>query len=250
MTELPLIFVGGLLGSSHCIGMCGPLALALGMSENRVTANLRRQLVFSVGRICTYGFAGALAAFTGLWLSQWSWLAVGVQGTLAIVGGVALVLLGLTTAGVLPRMGLGWLAPQSCSAAVWLKTLLTSPKLPSAFLAGVFTGFIPCGLVYAFLAMAAGTGDVVRGWLVMVTFGAGTVPLLVITGCGGTVLSITGRARVLRIAAWCVVITGVISIVRGASFIDSSRSSVSNRVSVLPPNRALQLCNHKRQPVG
>jgi uncharacterized protein len=229
MTELPLIFIGGLLGSSHCIGMCGPLALALGMSESRVAANLRRQLVFSVGRICTYGFAGALAAFAGLWLSQWSWLAVGVQGTLAIVGGVALVLLGLTTAGMLPRMGLGWLAPQSCSAAIWLKTLLTSPKLPSAFLAGIFTGFIPCGLVYAFLAMAAGTGDVVHGWLVMVTFGAGTVPLLVITGCGGTVLSITGRARVLQIAAWCVVITGVISIARGASFIDSSRGSLTNQ---------------------
>jgi sulfite exporter TauE/SafE len=228
MTELPLIFIGGLLGSSHCIGMCGPLALALGMPESRVTANLRRQLVFSVGRICTYGFAGALAAFAGLWLSQWSWLAVDVQAALAIVGGVALVLLGLTTAGILPRMGLDWLAPQSCSAAVWLKTLLTSPKLPSAFLAGVFTGFIPCGLVYAFLAMAAGTGDVVRGWLVMVTFGAGTVPLLVITGCGGSVLSITSRARVLRVAAWCVVITGVISIARGAAFIDSSQSSGSN----------------------
>jgi sulfite exporter TauE/SafE len=225
MTELPLIFVGGLLGSSHCIGMCGPLALALGMSESQVTANLRRQLVFSVGRICTYGFAGALAAFAGLWLTQWSWLAVGVQGTLALVGGVALVLLGLTTAGISPRTGLGWLAPQSCSAAVWLKTLLISPKLASAFLAGVFTGFIPCGLVYAFLAMAAGTGDVVRGWLVMVTFGAGTVPLLVVTGCGGSLLSISGRARVLKIAAWCVVITGVISIARGAAFIDSSQIS-------------------------
>jgi uncharacterized protein len=227
MTDLPFIFVGGLLGSSHCIGMCGPLALALGISENRVAANLRRQFAFSAGRICTYGFAGALAAFAGLWLGQWSWLAVGVQGTLAIAGGVALVLLGLTTVGLLPRMGLGWLAPQSCSATVWLKTLLTSPKLTGAFLAGVFTGFIPCGLVYAFLAIAAGTGDVIRGWLVMVTFGAGTVPLLVITGCGGALLSIPSRARVLRIAAWCVVITGVISIVRGASFIDSSRSSVS-----------------------
>jgi sulfite exporter TauE/SafE len=229
MTELPLIFVGGLLGSSHCIGMCGPLALVLGMSETRIAANLRRQLVFSVGRICTYGFTGALAAFAGLWLSQWSWLAVGIQGALALASGVVLVLLGLTTAGVLPRVGLGWLAPQSCSAAIWLKTLLTSPKLPSAFLAGVFTGFIPCGLVYAFVAMAAATGDVVHGWLIMVTFGAGTVPLLVIAGCGGTALSLAGRARVLRIAAWCVVVTGIISIARGASYIDSPRGIGSNR---------------------
>lgn len=229
MTELTLIFVGGLLGSSHCVGMCGPLALALGMADSRFTANFRRQLVFSVGRIFTYGFAGALAAFTGLWLKQWSWLGVNIQATLAIIGGIALIVLGMATAGILPKAKWSWLAPQSCSAAKWMKTLLTSPKLLSAFLSGVFTGFIPCGLVYAFLATAAGTGDVIRGWLVMVVFGAGTIPLLMITGCGGTLLSITGRARVLRVAAWCVMVAGVISIARGASFIESTGSQTSAR---------------------
>jgi sulfite exporter TauE/SafE len=98
-----------------------------------------------------------------------------------------------------------------------LKTLLVSPKLNSAFLAGVFTGFIPCGLVYGFLALAAATGDVVRAWLVMVTFGAGTVPLMVLTGCGGTLISVAARARVLKVAAWCVVVAGIISLARGAS---------------------------------
>jgi hypothetical protein len=81
----------------------------------------------------------------------------------------------------------------------------------------VFTGFIPCGLVYAFLALAAATADVVRAWLVMVTFGAGTVPLMVLAGCGGTLISIATRARVLKVAAWCVVIAGIISLGRGVS---------------------------------
>jgi sulfite exporter TauE/SafE len=100
--------------------------------------------------------------------------------------------------------------------------LLVSPKLTAAFLAGVFTGFIPCGLVYAFLALAAATGDIVRAWLVMVTFGAGTVPLMVLTGCGGTLISVAARARVLKVAAWCVVVAGIISLARGASQLNLS----------------------------
>ncbi len=226
MTELFLVFTGGFLGSSHCIGMCGPLALALGMTGQSLTASLGRQLAFSAGRICTYGFAGAFLAFAGLWLGQWSWLAVNLQATMAIVAGVALVLLGLRTAGLLPRLRLSRLTPLSCGAAASLKTLLRSPKLTGAFLAGVFTGFIPCGLVYAFLALATSTGDVVHGWLIMVTFGAGTVPIMVITGCSGAVISVATRSRVLRIAAWCVVATGMISIARGAGYLEFS--SVSN----------------------
>ena len=225
MTDLPFIFMGGLIGSSHCIGMCGPLALALGITDARLTTNFRRQLAFSTGRICTYGFAGAVAAFTGLWLAQWSWLAVGVQAALAVIGGAALVVLGLTTVGILPRLNLNWIAAQPCTSGTWLKSMLTSRKLAGAFLAGVFTGFIPCGLVYAFLATAASSGDVVRGWLVMVTFGAGTVPLLVIAGCGGTVMSVATRSRVLKFAAWCVVVTGIISIARGVGYLELSPSS-------------------------
>ena len=222
MTELLLVFTGGFLGSAHCIGMCGPLALALGMTGQSFTAILGRQLTFSAGRICTYGFIGAFVGFAGMWLGQWSWLAVNLQATLAIVAGVALVLLGLMTVGLLPRLGFNWFAPQSCGTAASLKTLLRSPQLKAAFLAGVFTGFIPCGLVYAFLILAASTGDVLHAWAIMVAFGAGTVPIMVLTGCGGSVISVATRSRVLRIAAWCVVVTGLISIARAGYLTVSS----------------------------
>jgi uncharacterized protein len=226
MTELPLVFLGGLLGSSHCIGMCGPLALALGVTEERFVANLRRQLVFSIGRILTYGFGGALAAYAGWWLGRWPAAAFNVQAVLAIVAGAALVLLGLSGADLLPRLRFGRFAPQTCSAATGLKTLLRAPGLGSALLAGVFTGFIPCGLVYAFLAVAASTGDVIHGWLTMVAFGAGTVPLMVLAGSGGSLLSLGTRARVLRFAAACVVVVGLISITRGAGYLTLTADSI------------------------
>lgn len=220
MTELPLVFLGGLLGSSHCIGMCGPLALALGVQSGRLHANLGRQLLFSAGRIFTYGFLGALAGATGWWLAERPQTLVNVQSALSIAAGVVLVWLGLATAGVLPRVGGKWLNNTPCAAATWFKMLLTSPGAVSAVLAGVFTGFIPCGLVYAFVVYAASSGDVVRGWATMVAFGLGTVPLMVLAGCGGTLLSLTARTRVLRIAAWCVVATGLISVARGAGYLE------------------------------
>jgi sulfite exporter TauE/SafE len=220
MIEFPLIFIGGLLGSSHCIGMCGPLALALGANQTRLRANLVRQLVFSVGRICTYGFGGAAAAFTGWWLARSPLAVVNVQAILSVVAGMALVILGLSAAGLLPAISKFLWANQSCSAAKWFKTLLADSGLLSALLAGVFTGFIPCGLVYAFLAYAASTGSVIDGWLTMVAFGVGTVPLMVLTGSGATILNLSARARALKIAAWCVIVTGLISIARGTGHIE------------------------------
>jgi sulfite exporter TauE/SafE len=221
MIELPAVFLGGLLGSSHCIGMCGPLALALGANQSKLSANLSRQLAFSAGRIFTYSFGGAIAASSGLWLASRQPVAlVNVQATLSIVAGVALLWLGLSTAGLFPKLTGRWLTTQSCGASQWIRTLLTAPGLVSALLAGVFTGFIPCGLVYAFLAYAASTGDVVRGWLTMLVFGLGTIPLMVLAGCGGTLLSLTARTRILQIAAWCVIVTGLISIARGVGVLE------------------------------
>ena len=220
MTELPLVFLGGLLGSSHCIGMCGPLALALGVQQSKLHVNLGRQLLFSVGRITTYGFLGAVAGASGWWLAERPQTLVNVQSLLSIVAGLTLVWLGLSTAGVLPRLTGRWLNSAPCAAASWFKTLLTTPGAASALVAGAFTGFIPCGLVYAFVVYAASSGNVLRGWATMVAFGLGTVPLMVLAGCGGTLLSLGARARVLQIAAWCVVVTGLISVARGAGYLE------------------------------
>jgi len=226
MTELPLVFLGGLLGSSHCIGMCGPLALALGVQQSQLHVNLGRQLLFSVGRITTYGFLGAVAGASGWWLAQRPQTLVNVQSLLSIVAGLTLVWLGLSTAGVFPRLTGRWLNSAPCAAASWFKSLLTTPGIASAMLAGAFTGFIPCGLVYAFVVYAASSGNVLQGWATMVAFGLGTVPLMVLAGCGGTLLSLGTRARVLRIAAWCVVVTGVIAVARGAGYLELVANAV------------------------
>ena len=221
MIELPLIFVGGLLGSAHCIGMCGPLAVSLSASTPPGTSLLRRQLVFSMGRVFTYGFCGAAAGMGGAWLSTGSHGFVLSQAWLAIFAGVVLILMGLVTVGVLPKPATRLFSGLPCGTATWLKTFLSSTGWAGPLLAGVFTGFIPCGLVYAFLLKAGSSGNLWMGWLTMAAFGLGTIPLMVLVGYSGRFFSVANRTRLFQVAAWCIVLTGAISIARGAAQLDS-----------------------------
>jgi sulfite exporter TauE/SafE len=216
MVELPLILLGGLLGSAHCLGMCGPLAVFLSAGAPEGSSLFRRQILFSVGRVFTYGFLGALAGFGGAWLTTRGSGFIMSQATLAILAGMALVLMGLVTAGIVPRPVKKLLGGVPCGASTWLKTILSAPGWWGPMIAGVFTGFIPCGLVYAFLLKAGSTGNMGVGMLTMLAFGLGTLPLMILVGLGGQYLPLVSRAHLFRVAAWCVVVTGAISIARGA----------------------------------
>lgn len=221
MIELPLVFVSGVLGSAHCVGMCGGFALTIGSGAASVSSNLRRQAVYSVGRVCTYAFLGAMAGYGG-WrvttgqVNHW----INAQAALAILAGVLLVAQGLIAAGIWPQRRRAAATNVPCLASSALATFLKSPGLGNVLIAGVLTGFLPCGLVYAFLALATSSGHVGWGLLTMVSFGLGTVPVMVLTGCGGSLMTVTLRRRVFQAAAWCVVVAGVMSIARGAGFLD------------------------------
>lgn len=214
MIELPLVFGAGLLGSAHCFGMCGPFALALGTAAPSARANLWRQIVYSSGRIFTYTVLGAAAAFFGGWLSQklpgWT----NVPAVLALVAGAFLIVQGLLATGIIKKRGVQ--GAITCPGASAFKALLGGRATVDVFVAGLFTGLLPCGLLYGMLALAGSTGNVLLGMATMAVFGLGTVPGMVATGVGGTLLGLTARKRMHVIAAWCLVVTGCVSIARGA----------------------------------
>ncbi|MCA9196721.1 MAG: sulfite exporter TauE/SafE family protein [Planctomycetales bacterium] len=216
MIELPLVFTSGILGSSHCIGMCGPFALAIGSESISWKANLVRQLIYSVGRIFTYTVLGATAGFAGMRLAESLPSMVNVPAMLAIFAGLFLVYQGVLATGLIQRK---WKkANLPCLSGSILKSFLSGRSYRDMLLAGVFTGFLPCGLVYAFLAMAAGTANMFAGALLMAVFGMGTVPIMVATGLGGSLLSIASRKKLFHAAAWSVIIAGCLSIGRGVAF--------------------------------
>jgi sulfite exporter TauE/SafE len=212
--EWLMVLAGGLLGSSHCVGMCGGFALALGSHGRGLLHNLARQVVYGLGRVFTYAAGGAAAGYGGWRLTGELRRVVDVQGALAVAAGLLLIVQGLAAAGVLRRPA--WLGGRGpCLGAGLFASLLRQTRLSSVFLGGVVNGLLPCGLVYAYLALAASSGGLLRGGLTMALFGLGTLPILALVGCGGQVVSLAARRHLFRFAAWCVVLTGVLSVARG-----------------------------------
>lgn len=229
MGDIGLAFFGGLLGSAHCIGMCGAFALAVGAGGRGWLDNALRQSVYTLGRMFTYGCAGMTAAFLGSQLQRQLPLWIPAQSLLSVFAGVILTAQGLAILGLTPMRwhSRGGLA--TCQAAAAFRTLMTSPSLTAVFLAGVATGFLPCALVYAYLALAARSGNLLTGTMLMVAMGCGTAPLMILGGMGVSSLRLTTRKQILKVAAVLVLATGVTSLVRGVTYWNGSDDSVPER---------------------
>jgi len=221
MIELPLVFLGGLLGSAHCVGMCGGFAVSIGIGSRGLGSNLRRQLIYTAGRIFTYSFFGIVAGYAGFWIAARASLWINMQAVLSVTAGVLLAAQGLLALGVVPRRYWPKLAGGGsvCLARTFVGPFLTSPRSSHLLLAGVLTGFLPCGLVYGYLALASSSANIWEGLLTMGLFGAGTGPLMILSGAGSSLFSLAMRRNLLKISAVCVSLTGLISIVRGILFV-------------------------------
>ncbi len=217
MIELPLVLMAGVLGSSHCLGMCGGFALTVGSSATSLQNNAVRQAIYTAGRLFTYATLGAIAGYSGSRLEQLSSLLVSIPAMLSIAAGSLLVYQGMLAAGLLKKRSL--VGKNGCLAGSFFASFLTGPQLLQVFLAGIFTGLLPCGLLYGMVALAASTRSMGHAMLLMIAFGFGTTPLMVATGLGGGFLTLKSRRHLFRIAAWCLIATGAISVVRGAGFL-------------------------------
>ncbi len=214
ITESLAITAGGFLGSAHCIGMCGGFACAVGASRAPFWPLFARQLLYNTGRVFTYAFLGALAGSSGLYLSRYRLGPVNPQQAFSLLAGSIMIAIGLSTLGLV-RLPQSWSAATSRLFAPFFAYFLNARGWFGYFLAGLANGFLPCGLVYAFLAMAAAAQDSPRGALVMVFFGLGTMPAMLAIGCGSRWLTQTTRLRVYRIAAVFVVVLGSVTLYRG-----------------------------------
>lgn len=226
MGEVALAFCGGILGSAHCIGMCGAFALSIGAGSRGWFDNLVRQCCYTLGRIFTYSCAGLTAAFLGAQLQRQLPLWIPAQALLSIFAGVVLTIQGLAILGLFQTRWFGRTGVASCQAAAAFRSIMTSPSLVAVFLAGVATGFLPCALIYAYLALAARSGNLLTGGLLMAAMAAGTAPLMVLSGLGASSLRLATRQQVLRVAAILVLATGVTSLVRGGSYWYNSPDAV------------------------
>ena len=210
------ILASSLLGSTHCAGMCGPFVVLLvgrgnpaqpgpvGMS---VTGRL---LAYHLGRLTTYLLFGMLAGLLGMTLNKTGAL-LGWQQGAAILAGVTMLL----TALVLLLRQWGVQLQHLPVPMPWVKTIYAGfrraqnwPSLMRAWWVGLLTTWIPCGWLYAFVLVAAGTGDVLSGGFMMLAFWLGTVPILSLVGYSSVQVSTRWRAASPWIAiAACVTLS-------------------------------------------
>ncbi len=211
---IPLL-VTGLLGSFHCVGMCGGFALALGRPGRPPWRQVLVQVLFLFGKASTYVLLGGLVGLAGAALVRAPGFTA-AQTVLAIVAGILMVLFGLQILGVLKELPLGSLfGPESFyGRAVAAVTRARHPAAPFVF--GVLTGFLPCPLVYAFLAEALGTGSILGAMGVMALLGLCTVPALALVAFTGAVAAPHLRSWLIRVAGVVVIVLGVITFLRGA----------------------------------
>ena len=214
-----LTMLGGFLGSSHCIGMCGGFAAVIGLRTGSMLGNLRAQLIYSAGRIMSYVTLGAIAGFAGERIGRSLPSYINVPAVLCLIAGVFLVREGLLATGLFRQQITGQ-STTGCLLAPLFSTILKTPGARNTFAAGVVTGLLPCGLVYAFVSLAASSGDLLQGMSTMLAFGLGTVPLMVVTGCSAALLSWAARQRLWQLAAWSVIATGLLTMGRGIGFLN------------------------------
>lgn len=208
--ELAAGFSVGLVGSVHCVGMCGGIAGALAMSaatqpRGRVTEPLR-QVLYGSGRVTSYALAGAIAGGVGSAAAA----AIGPGGTslLRVVAAALIVALGLYLGG----WWNGLAAVERAGALLWkrlapaTRALRPGASMPRAFVLGMLWGWLPCGLVYSALALATAAGSAAGGAMLMAGFGAGTVPAVAGTGLAARQIGALLRAPASRSAAGVIVI--------------------------------------------
>jgi len=200
-------FMLGLLGSLHCAGMCGPLALALPATGNTGAALLAGRLAYNAGRVATYCLLGALFGLIGE-----TFVVAGLKRWLSLAAGSAILvglLLSSKYALVLPAVNtVGWL--KSAFGA-----LLRRRTLPALLLLGGLNGLLPCGLVYVACAGAAATGSLPTGMEYMLAFGVGTVPMMLAISLFGQKLQFWLRFRLESLIPACLTIVAALLILRG-----------------------------------
>ena len=207
------LLLTGLLGSlGHCLGMCGPLVMMVGVRFGaQGSAALPNHLLYHAARISVYALLGATAGGVGSLLGLRSGLS-NLAGAISLLLGVGIIVFGLGYLGYLP---LGRVE----GAGLWLNQLMNRALKQggSAGLIGLgaANGLLPCGLVYSALLMSASSGGPLLGGLGMLLFGVSTIPALLVVGVGAGALSAHTRQTLARAAGLLILVVGLQLTLRG-----------------------------------
>jgi sulfite exporter TauE/SafE len=232
MTEsLPLFvaaFATGLLGSAHCFGMCAGISGLFAV--NASVASLRPQIpmaiTYNAGRVLSYTFLGFVVAIFGQTIVT---AIPDIAAPVRLASGLLIIIVGL-------QVAFGWRflsGVETAGARIWnriapaARNLLPVTSISKALLLGLLWGWLPCGLVYSVLLLAATTANPLHGGLVMIAFGTGTMPAMIATGIGASKLSQFMSRKRLG-AGLLIVLLGVLTLAMPVMRLSGESSSAAH----------------------
>jgi sulfite exporter TauE/SafE len=206
--------VMGLVGSLHCVGMCGPLALALPYQTGSRVHALGQVLLYQFGRITTYSLLGAMIGFVGrgLFLAGW-------QSGFSIFLGILLLAAAIFAIDIEHRLAsVSGIRQVHVWARKNLAKWMKQPGSTAMLFIGALNGLLPCGLVYMAVAGAVTANSIPEGAAFMAFFGLGTLPMMTAVAMAGQFISLKWRNRARKLLPLFLIIFALFFIARGLNF--------------------------------
>ena len=201
----------GFASSFHCVGMCGPIALSMGLTKKQATNFYLQNLTYQFGRIVTYSLLGAVLGIIGEGFEM-----AGIQQYLTVAVGVILIIMALFSFGGKDFASkIPFLSKFLYSVKMNLGKLLQKADYRSRFTTGILNGFLPCGMVYMALTASLAGGGIWQGASYMALFGLGTLPFMFAVVLVGNLMNQAFRVKILKVIPFVMIILGGLFIVRG-----------------------------------
>lgn len=209
--EIWSAFIVGLIGSVHCIGMCGPIAFAIPFSgDNRIKFFLSR-ILYNFGRIVTYSFFGLIFGYLGSRV-----ILYGLQQDVSIVIGALIILYVLIPRRIKNKISATSYYMKIVGSIRGYFNKLIQKKSYSSYLGiGIINGFLPCGFVYVGIAGAISTGSGLSGAAYMMLFGLGTFPIMFAATFLGSAINLNIRKKINKLIPALALILGLLFVLRG-----------------------------------
>jgi hypothetical protein len=201
----------GLLGSFHCVGMCGPIAFLLPVDRSNTLRKTSQILMYHIGRILAYSSIGLVFGLIGSSLNLF-----GIQQQLTIGIGLLMIIVVLIPSQIFNKYNLSKPLYKLISNVKSRLGNELKKKSPDTFLTiGFLNGFLPCGLVYMAVFGALASGNALEGSLYMALFGLGTIPLMTTAVYAGNFLSGKVKQHIRKTIPVFVVLIGCLFVLRG-----------------------------------
>ncbi len=203
-------FAMGLVGSFHCVGMCGPIALSLPINSDSFLSKFSGALLYNAGRIITYSVFGLLFGSIGKTIALF-----GYQQWLSIILGVLIIAFIILPKKMSVFNSNNFLLSRLSKLRERLGKLLLKKNYSSLFSIGLLNGLLPCGLVYMAVAGAIAAGDVFKSIFFMAFFGLGTLPMMWGIAFFGNFININMRQKIRKAYPYMMMLMACMLIVRG-----------------------------------